>query len=379
MARYLLTTGRIASVRRLALAIAIGSLLAVLPTSSLGASSASSTPLPPDFFGVTANGPLDAPGLDLQAEEGVMARYGVQSIRIAFDWGQIQPTTGKAPDFATMDHRIGAAAMNNIDALGLVLDSPGWAALKPGTPLSPPKNPATYATFVTQLIARYGPNGAFWKANPKIPPHPIRAWEVWNEPELSQKFPVNGAWQKPYVALLRAAHSAIKKADPGATVVLGGLTNFSWEDLASLYKAGAKGLFDVVSLHPYTRRPAGTVEISQKVRAVLNQNGNKGVPIWITELTWSSALGAKLFNKTGWVTTIHGQALRLTQAYADLIKARVSLNLTRVYWYTWASVDRNSPDAFDYSGLRTLGPNGTLIDKPAAASFRGVTAKYETH
>ena len=43
-------------------------------------------------------------------------------------------------------------------------------------------------------------------------------------------------FQYSYVSLLRAAHTAIKHADPGAKVVLGGMPNYSWLSLKSIYR-----------------------------------------------------------------------------------------------------------------------------------------------
>ena len=53
-----------------------------------------------------------------------------------------------------------------------------------------------------------------------------------------------------------------------------------------------------------------------------------------------------------------------------------SLRLERAYWYTWATTDRDSPNAFDYAGLRTYTRGGRFVDKPAAAAYRAVTRRY---
>ena len=63
-------------------------------------------------------------------------------------------------------------------------------------------------------------------------------------------------------------------------------------------------------------------------------------------------------------------------AYRLYIKARKVLRLERIYWYTWVTVDRDSPNSFDYSGLRTERPDGTVVDKPAARAFRAVVRRY---
>ena len=43
----------------------------------------------------------------------------------------------------------------------------------------------------------------------------------------------------------------------------------------------------------------------------------------------------------------------------------------------WATVDRNSQNSFDYSGLRTVLPGGRFADKPALAAFRAMARRYE--
>ena len=43
---------------------------------------------------------------------------------------------------------------------------------------------------------------------------------------------------KEYGAMVRASRAALRKADPGAKLVLAGMTNFAWEDLAKLFKHG---------------------------------------------------------------------------------------------------------------------------------------------
>ena len=110
-------------------------------------------------------------------------------------------------------------------------------------------------------------------------------------------------------------------------------------------------------------------------RDVLNRNGASKRPIWLTELTWSSAKGRKTPITKDWETTEAGQAQRLREAFGLFIKARRSLRLGRIYWYTWITVDRDSPNSFDYSGLRTLRADGSVADKPAARAFRAVVRR----
>ena len=348
-------------------------LAASLVLAAPGAAAARATPS--GFFGVMVNGVLDAPSVDLDAESANMRRSGVESERFEIAWDLVEPQQGQF-DFGATDRKVAAAARNGIDVLGLVVRSPNWAASTPGQPFSPPRDPAAYAAFLRTLIGRYGPRGSFWSANPSIPRHPIRRWQIWNEPNIAINFVGVASWPRPYATLLRAAYRAVHGADPGARVVMAGLANFSWRDLARAYRAGVKGSFDVAAVHPFSGRASNSVKITRLNRDVMNRNGDARKPIWLTELTWSSAKGRKTPLTQNWETTESGQAQRLRQAYTLYVRARRSLRLGRIFWYTWATVDRNSINSFDYSGLRTLLPDGQLADKPALAAFRTMAQRF---
>jgi hypothetical protein len=349
-------------------AVAALLVVALLPASAAAA-------VPRDFFGVMANGPLDAPSFPLDAESTAMRSAGVGTERMEIAWDLVEPKQGQY-DFTLPDRKILAAAKAGIDVLGLIVRTPSWAAQQPGQPFSPPRDDADYAAFATALIARYGPNGQLWRDHPDLPKRPVRDWQVWNEPNIAVYW-TKQPFMRGYAHLLGAAYAAIKRADPQATVVMAGLANFSWRDLERLFERGGTTLrFDVAAVHPFSGRPSNSVKIVGLNRQVLNRHGARRKPIWLTELTWSSAKGKKRKLTQNWETTEAGQAQRLRAAYGLFIKARKVLRLQRIYWYTWVTVDRDSPNSFDYSGLRTERPDGTVVDKPAARAFRAVVRRY---
>ncbi len=356
------------------------------------AAPAAARSLPAGFFGVMANGPLESPLVDVNAEYAVMHASGVQSIRMPALWNQMQPfrTLDEVPeadrarytvvdgiptDFSAMDTRVGAAARNHLDVLALVLETPSWAATDSSNAFSPPRDDADYARFLRALIDRYGPSGTYWATNPGIVRRPLRQWQIWNEPSLPRYFAVR-SFAKPYVRLLGDAYSAVKAADPGATVVTAGLPNFSWKDLETLYRAGlrAKGHFDAVAVHPFTGRPSDSVRILRYVRAVMDRHGDTRAGIWVTEVSWPSGRGKAQSNQR-WVTTPAGEATKVRQVYEAYASAATSLRLQRAFWYSWATTDRNSPNAFDYAGLRTYTASGRFVDKPALAAYRAVARR----
>jgi arabinogalactan endo-1,4-beta-galactosidase len=195
-------------------------------------------------------------------------------------------------------------------------------------------------------------------------------WQIWNEPNITAFWPQQPYYAR-YVALLRAAHAAIKSADPTAKVVLAGMPNYSWFELERIYKfKGARSLFDVVSLHPYTQTPQGVITILNYVRTVMNQAGDSAKPILADEISWPSSLG-KTSHNTGYdfATTEAGQARNLGKLLPMLVRDRVRLGLAGFYYYDWMGLERPNYLAFDFAGLFRVS-GGEFVAKPAYSVFR---------
>ena len=173
------------------------------------------------------------------------------------------------------------------------------------------------------------------------------------------------------MALLRAAHTAIKRADPHAKVVLAGMPNYSWVQLKAFYKVrGARRQFDVVAVHPYTAQPDGVIAILQRVRNVMNSAGDKRKPIIADEVSWPSSLGKLPHGgKFDIATSEKGQARKIAQLLPLLGRDRLRLGLLGFDYYTWAGVERRHGIPFDFAGLFRFS-NGSFITKPAYFAFR---------
>ncbi len=99
-----------------------------------------------------------------------------------------------------------------------------------------------------------------------MPKRALRTWQIWNEPHLRFQWDSDRPWQRNYGRQLRVAYKAIKRADPGATVVLAAHVQQSWKFLGELYAHGrVRGFFDVAALHPYTRRAGGVITLARRV------------------------------------------------------------------------------------------------------------------
>ncbi len=153
-----------------------------------------------------------------------------------------------------------------------------------------PANVADYADFVRYVVNRYKAKG-------------VHTFEIWNEPNYAQFWP-SGPNAADYVTMLKAGYAAVKAADPGATVLMGGLSSNDWRFLEQVYTAGGRGYFDALNVHPYTmavdpescwdeagypgRKAIGALCGIEEIRKVADARGDAGKPVWITELGYSN-------------------------------------------------------------------------------------------
>jgi hypothetical protein len=365
------------------------------PTAASARARTAGTPVPRGFVGVTLDAPPLTPqdNVALAQQLDVMRSSGVQSVRVSFSWSGAQPYArwsdvpperqggfvsgaGNVPtDFSATDQIVGLAAARGLRVLPTVIYAPGWDAITSRTGLARPRDDGPYGEFLTTLIGRYGPNGSFWTDNPGIPTRPIREWQVWNEPEISFFWPTS-PWAPSYVALLRVADAAIKTADPGAKVVLGGLTDYSWLELGVIYALpDTKSLFDIVDVHPYTGTPVGVVKIISYVRAEIQRVHDANKPIIVGETSFTSSLGQTRHRYT-WEATPRGQAKKVSSLLPLLAAARRSLRIVGFYWYTWMGDESIANSPWNFCGLLAY-RNGQIINKPALTAFRRTAAALE--
>ena len=257
---------------------------------SVGIATTPAHAAPKRFFGVVYDRDVAlAPAATQDEQFALMHRSGVATARIVFSWNDAQPAQDQPPDFADTDAMVARAARNDIQILPIVMYAPAWARIDPGDPASSPRDDADYTAFLDALVARYGPSGSFWSEHADVPKRPLRTWQVWNEPQLRYQW-AESDWEAGYGRLLHAAHDALKRDDPGCTVVLAAATNFAWDALQGLYAKGdIKGEFDVAALNPYTGSAGRVLKAAQLFRAVLKRHGDNNKPLWITELTWPAS------------------------------------------------------------------------------------------
>jgi hypothetical protein len=375
-----------------------GSAVAVSASASAHATPrahAASLPVPSTFVGVDADGPMLDPsksGLNLATQFNTMVAHGVGSVRVAFNWATAQPyqtmadvpsgqqgqftdVNGVPTNFSQTDELVQLAAQRGVALLPTVLYAPNWDAVDNDTGVDYPATPGPYAAYLTALIGRYGPHGSFWSSHPQVPRMPIRQWQIWNEENLGYY------WRQPfassYATLLHAAHDAIKRADPGAKVVLGALTNFAWESIGQLYKVpGFRNWFDIASVNAFTKKPADVILYLQLMRNSLDHFHQGRKAMIASELSWPSAVG-ETPDHYDFDTTQSGQARNILQLLPMLGADRRKLGLLGFYYYTWISVETYGAQDFAFAGLLGQTSYGRVFSKPALAAFGNAALALE--
>lgn len=223
---------------------------------------------------------------EINAAFDALQANGIDTVRVLIPWAGIETFPG-VYSWTAMDRVVNSAALRGIKVLGVLNSTPLWAAAPNTLPLAGmPKDNAQFAKFAKAVAARYKGK--------------VGSYEVWNEPNGIQFWqPSPNAAQ--YTALLKAAYTAIKSADPNAVVVaaaVGAVVDFGnlavnpVRFISEMYAAGAAGYFDALSFHPYLysqafsqqgAAPESPLNQAKRIYALMVANGDGDKKIWATE------------------------------------------------------------------------------------------------
>jgi hypothetical protein len=225
---------------------------------------------------------------DQERTVGLMRDLGARWARLHVSWRDFEQLKGVYNDWnliatgAAIDQARAAGAQ----VIVMVHEAPSWASGSSSSNVA--RNPADYADFIRFLAGHYRGK--------------VAAYEIWNEQNYA-RFWSTGPSATAYAALLKAAYPAVKAGDPEARVVYGGLSRNDYFFVDETYRAGVKGSFDALAVHPYPdcgRSPdwletyadgrirRGAFLGYREVRATMAAYGDLK-PIWFTEFGWTTA------------------------------------------------------------------------------------------
>jgi len=235
----------------------------------------------------------------------IIREAGFTWCKVGFGWRDIEGAAKGAFDWSRTDRIVEQANHEGIDLVVRLDHQPAWAG--GGFPTNgPPDNLQHFGDFLTALAGRYRGR--------------IRAYEVWNEPNLVREWGGKVPDPGEYVKMLKLAYAAIKAADPGAMVISAGLSpTGTWDDnisrpddwyLESMYIAmggSSDGYFDVLGAHgagfksPPERDPAVVAADQdlgghrafcfrrvEDLRAIMVNYGDADKQIALLEFGWTS-------------------------------------------------------------------------------------------
>lgn len=353
-----------------ALAAALAA-LALLPPLSADA-------LPRGFFGIvpqTAIGPADT---------ARMRHGGIETIRVPLGWAAVQHAPDGAYDWSGFDGLVATAARDRLDILPVLTMPPRWVSRdERRLPIDNARQRRGWSAFVAAAAQRYGTRGQFWaehgpgSADP-VPRRPIRAWQVWNEQNFF--YFTRPASPGRYARLLKITSRALKRSDPRAQAILGGLFGRPKQRpprampatafLDRLYRVrGIKASFDGIALHPYAANVAKLRRLTEAVRRTAVRHRDRRARLYLTEIGWGSAYNPR---RVAFEVGHRGQVRELRRAYRYLIANHRRLNLKQVHWFTWKDV-AGSCAFCDSSGFFRRGAR--FKPKPAWHAFRAIARR----
>ncbi|MEI8247840.1 MAG: beta-galactosidase [Lentisphaerota bacterium] len=171
------------------------------------------------------------------------ALLGFKHLRVhAYRWCDIEREEGKY-DWKIYDHFIETARKTGFESLSLnPFGTPLWASPNKSEELRilpvyqgyAPVKMESWTNFLKALVVRY--------------PF-VKTWELWNEPHLPGQSCFWNDTPENYVKLLKAGYETLKKEQPDATVLLGGIGYRYLPFYDRILQLGAAKYFDVMAVH----------------------------------------------------------------------------------------------------------------------------------
>jgi len=293
------------------------------------------------------------PPQKLEQDVALMQEVGIGMVRTDFLWKDIEPKKGEF-DFSKYDHIMDVLDHHGVKALAILEYNPAWRQAEWNA-----------APVIEDYVAFASATVNHFKGR-------VRYWEIWNEPDSKTYWQPQDSMTQ-YSALLKAVYPVIKRADPTAQVVLGGMTEAGPFAIRSVYKKAGKDTFDIVAIHPFVNaRKPNSMEslkgIYYSLMRVMTEFGDQDKPIWFTEVGCPGVKEPTRENAwwQGTSTTEDEQAQWITALYKNALQWK---GVQKIFWAFFRETDN-----FFHCGVDNLGlVRGDFTKKPAFTAYKHLT------
>jgi polysaccharide biosynthesis protein PslG len=296
-------------------------------------------------------------GQDHDRVFGLVKEAGFDWVRQQVGWDQIEARPGEYY-WEELDRIVASAKKHKVRLILSVVRSPGWVGTNGGFPADVMSGAPGFTNLMREMATRYagsrftplvteqsgsGSHGSAARSGDESVAV-VAAYQIWNEPNLGYETGGEVSAGK-YVELLKAVYPVVRKAAPDTAVLFAGLSatgvndpRYAVDDVEYLKQAYAynngevRRYFDVLGAHTgsatnspdefwlspegpnpdapapermergWTTHPSFYFRRVEQLRAVMEQNGDGGKQIWLTEFGWTTKNPAAGYEYGAFVT-----------------------------------------------------------------------------
>ncbi len=232
---------------------------------------------------------LDRPKSYDLAQMDKLKDLGATLTSATFDWVDREKKPGEW-DWSYPDHAVEAAQKRGLKQFGYIGNTPGWALPEGVDPSHGYRHPpadryrAAFENYCRTTAKRYKGK--------------VDLFQFWNEPNGCSWIRdgcSNGDQFEEYTKWLKIAYAALKEGNPDCTVCAAALdynegVKEGYKYIEGMYRCGAKGHFDAISIHPYNPEGLHWQAVDDTYR-VMKENGDADKGVWLTEYGWNDSKG----------------------------------------------------------------------------------------